>query len=51
MTKQHTKAIDEFKYELQFERSTNQKRVQSRPISVPDFTQVCFPSFHLITIP
>ena len=42
MIKQHTKAIDEIKHELQYERSTNQKRLTFRPVSVPDFNQVLF---------
>jgi hypothetical protein len=43
MIKQHTKTIDETKREIQYERSTNQKRIlTSRPNSVPEFVHVIF---------
>lgn len=45
MVKQHTKAMDEIKRELQQERLTNHKRITPRPISVQEFTPVFFQFF------
>ena len=47
MIKQHTKAMDEIKRDLNQERLTAQKRQTSRPICVPEYVQVSssfFPS-------
>ena len=38
--KQHTKAMDEIKRELQQERLLAQKQLSARPISIPAFVQV-----------
>lgn len=40
MIKQHTKAMDEIKRDLNQERLTAQKRQTSRPICVPEYVQV-----------
>ena len=39
MLKQHTKAMDEVKWELNQERLAAQKRMVSKPICVPEFVQ------------
>jgi hypothetical protein len=40
MIKQHSKAMEEVKRELQHERLNTQKQLNARPISVPEFVQV-----------
>lgn len=49
MIKQHTKAMDEIKRDLNQERLSAQKRQTSRPICVPEYVQVSSP-FHLSSI-
>ncbi len=40
MIKQHTKAMDEIKRDLNQERLSTQKRTTIRPICVPEYVQV-----------
>ena len=40
MIKQHTKAMDEIKRDLNQERLSAQKRATARPICVPEYVQV-----------
>lgn len=51
MIKQHTKAVDEIKRELHQERQSNQKQINARPISVPEFVQVDIALFSLTPSP
>ena len=48
MIKQHTKAMDEIKRELQHERLLAQKQLSARPISIPAFVQVRSRSLFLL---
>lgn len=47
MIKQHTKAMDEIKRDLNQERLAAQKHLVNRPICVPEYVQVCTLPFAL----